>query len=192
MPLYALGLMGMTRRMQHYDVTSWQPLLIVAAIGAVIILAGVVCQIVQLVVSIRTREQRRDLTGDPWNGRTLEWSTASPPPAWNYAVLPLVTSRDAFWNMKKALHAGPNEPAPPREYESIEVPKNSPTGFVTAFFAVITGFALIWHIWWMVGLGLFGAFVTALVFAFREQGEVEIPAELIAQVERAHPTEALL
>ncbi|HVM95742.1 MAG TPA: cbb3-type cytochrome c oxidase subunit I, partial [Candidatus Acidoferrales bacterium] len=86
MPLYALGLMGMTRRMQHYDDLSWQPWLIVAAIGALIILAGVVCQIVQLVVSIRTREQRRDLTGDPWNGRTLEWSTASPPPAWNYAV----------------------------------------------------------------------------------------------------------
>ena len=192
MPLYALGLMGMTRRMQHYDDVSWQPFLIVAAIGAAIILAGVVCQIVQLVVSIRTREQRRDLTGDPWNGRTLEWSTASPPPAWNYAVLPHVTERDAFWNMKKALRARPNETARPREYKPIEMPKNSPTGFVTAFFAVVTGFALIWHIWWMAVLGLLGAFATALVFAFREQEEVEIPAQQIARFDRAHPTEAVL
>jgi len=192
MPLYALGLMGMTRRMQHYDDVSWQPFLIVAAIGAAIILAGVVCQIVQLVISIRTREQRRDLTGDPWNGRTLEWSTASPPPAWNYAVLPHVTTRDAFWNMKKALREVPNETAGPREYTSIEMPKNSPTGFVTAFFAVVTGFSLIWHIWWVAGLGLFGAFATALVFAFREQEEVEIPPPQIAQFDRIHPGEGAL
>ena len=90
MPLYVLGLMGMTRRMQHYDNLDWQPWLMVAAVGAVVILAGIVCQVVQLVVSIRDREQLRDVTGDPWNGRTLEWSTASPPPAWNFAVLPRV------------------------------------------------------------------------------------------------------
>jgi cytochrome o ubiquinol oxidase subunit 1 len=186
MPLYVLGLMGMTRRMQHYDVLSWQPWLLLAAVGAAVILAGIVCTIVQLVVSIRDRAQHRDVTGDPWNGRTLEWATASPPPAWNFAVLPRVADRDTYWNRKQRAHATPDQP---QEYESIETPKNSATGFVNAFFAVVIGFALIWHIWWMVGLGLLGAFVTLLVFAFRDEEEVEIPAEQIAQFERSHQAE---
>ena len=97
MPLYVTGLMGMPRRLQHYDVLSWQPWLLVAEVGALVILTGIICQIVQIVVSIRHREQLRDTTGDPWNGRTLEWSTASPPPAWNFAVLPRVNELDAFW-----------------------------------------------------------------------------------------------
>ena len=188
MPLYVVGLMGMTRRMQHYDVLSWQPWLLAAGVGAVVILAGIVCQIMQFVVSIRAREQLRDVTGDPWNGRTLEWSTASPPPAWNYAVLPRVGGIDAFWASKQRMHARQAQPAS-REYEPIEMPKNSPTGFVTAFFALVTGFALIWHIWWMAALGAFGAFVTLVVFAFRDEDEVEIPAEQIARFDRAHPVE---
>jgi cytochrome o ubiquinol oxidase subunit I len=186
MPLYVVGLMGMTRRMQHYDVLSWQPWLLMAAVGAVVILAGIVCTIVQLVVSIRDRAQHRDVTGDPWNGRTLEWSTASPPPAWNFAILPRVAERDTYWNKKQRTHATSDQP---REYEPIETPKNSAIGFVNAFFAVVTGFALIWHIWWMVGLGLVGAFVTLLVFAFRREEEVEIPAEQIAQFEGRHQAE---
>ena len=192
MPLYALGLMGMTRRMQHYDNVSWQPWLIVAAIGALIILAGVVCQAVQLVVSIRRREQYRDVTGDPWNGRTLEWSTASPPPAWNYAVLPHVTGRDAFWTGKQRAHATPDKLTRIREYEPIEAPKNSAIGFVNAFFAVVIGFAMIWHIWWMAILGLVGAFAAVLVFAFRVEDEIEIPAERISRFDRAHPVEVAL
>ena len=153
MPLYVLGLMGMTRRMQHYDNLAWQPWLLVAAVGAVVILAGIVCQIVQLVVSIRAREQLRDLTGDPWNGRTLEWSTASPPPAWNFAVLPRVAERDAYWDSEAARARDAGSAHRRREYEPIEMPKNSAIGFVNAFFAVVTGFALIWHIWWMAGVG---------------------------------------
>jgi cytochrome o ubiquinol oxidase subunit I len=187
MPLYALGLMGMTRRMQHYDVASWQPWLVVAAIGAVIILVGIVCQVIQLVVSIRDREQLK-VTADPWNGRTLEWATASPPPPWNFAALPQVTDIDALWKAKQREHAHP-QPARERKFASIEVPKNSATGFITAFFAVVTGFALIWHIWWMAAVGVIGAFLTMLAFAFRSEDELEIPAEQIARFEQVNHAE---
>jgi cytochrome o ubiquinol oxidase subunit 1 len=155
----------------------------------VLILAGIACQIIQLVVSIRTREQHRDLTGDPWNGRTLEWSTASPPPTWNFAVLPKVSASDAYWSSKQHTRGVPDQSAPPRAYQPIEVPKNSAIGFVTAFFAVITGFALIWHIWWLAILGLLGAFAALLIFALRQEEEIEIPAEQIARFERLRRTE---
>jgi cytochrome o ubiquinol oxidase subunit 1 len=192
MPLYVVGLMGMTRRLQHYDVPAWQPWLLVAEAGAVIILAGIICQVVQLVVSIRNRDQLRDTTGDPWNGRTLEWATASPPPAWNFAVLPRVAEIDAFWEEKQRVHAKPGVLVQGREYHPIEVPKNNPTGFVTAFFAVVMGFALIWHIWWMAGAGLLGAAVTMLVHMFHPDEEVEISAEQVAVFDRAHPVEVSL
>jgi cytochrome o ubiquinol oxidase subunit 1 len=179
-PLYVLGLLGMTRRMQHYAEPSWQPYLIVAEVGALIILGGIVATIAQLVVSIRTRERRRDLTGDPWNARTLEWSTASPPPAYNFAVLPQVESLDAFWAMKQRGLRAPAE-----EYESIEMPRNSPNGFVTAFFAVVTGFAMIWHIWWMAILGLTCAVLTLLAFGWMERVEDQVSGEQLAEAERA-------
>ena len=185
MPLYVVGLMGMTRRMQHYDVLAWRPWLLVAEAGAIVVLAGIVCQITQLVVSFRARAQLRDVTGDPWDGRTLEWSTASPPPAWNYAVLPRVTERDAFWANKKLARAKRAQPARSPEYKPIEMPENSATGFITAFFAVVTGFALIWHIWWMAILGALGAFVTLLVFAFRDRDEFEVPAATLAEFDRS-------
>src|SRR6201988_2188809 len=160
-PLYALGLMGTTRRLQHIPYPSWQPLLLVAEVGAIVIFLGVLCQIAQLYVSIRTRESRRDLTGDPWNGRTLEWSTTSPPPAYNFAVLPKVETIDAFWHMK---HTGQ---APVRTaYEAIEMPRNSPAGFITAFFAVIMGFSLIWQIWWLAVVGFVAATIVVLIAAW--------------------------
>jgi cytochrome o ubiquinol oxidase subunit 1 len=191
MPLYVLGLMGMTRRLQHYDVLSWRPWLLVAAVGAGIILVGIVCQVVQLVVSIRAREKLR-VSGDPWDGRTLEWSTTSPPPAWNYAVLPQVAARDSFWARKQLAQTGKAQSAELPHYDPIEMPKNSATGFVTAFFAVVTGFALIWHIWWMAALGMLGAFGTLLVFAFREKEQIGISAERIAQFDQAHQAEVAL
>jgi cytochrome o ubiquinol oxidase subunit 1 len=180
MPLYLLGMMGMTRRLQHIPDPSWQPLLLIAEAGAIVIFCGILCQIAQLYVSVRTRERRRDLTGDPWNGRTLEWATSSPPPAYNFAVLPRVETIDAFWEMKR------NGPSPEETpYEAIEMPRNSPTGLITAFFASVTGFALIWHIWWMAILGLLAAAVTILVFGWSDDREREISAAEIAQIERA-------
>jgi len=189
MPLYVVGLMGMTRRLQHYDVLAWRPWLLVAEAGAVIILAGVVCQIIQLVVSIRHRGQLRDVTGDPWNGRTLEWATASPPPAWNFAVLPRVGDIDAFWAKKQRDRTQQAQPPQERKFEPIELPKNSAIGFIIAFFAVVGGFALIWHIWWMAGVGAIGIFLTVLAFAFRNEEEIRISAEQIARFEQAHPVE---
>jgi len=186
MPLYVVGLEGMTRRMQHYDRPEWYPWLLVAAVGAFIILCGIALQVVQLWVSIRGRAQRRDLTGDPWDGRSLEWSTPSPPPGFNFAVLPNVTSDEPYWSTKQEARVRGHLVALEPEYAPIEVPRNSPTGFVTAFLAVITGFSLIWHIWWLVVLGLVGAYVTFVVFAWRDHSKVEIPAAEVARIDRAN------
>src|SRR5712691_2254632 len=183
MPLYAVGMLGMSRRMQHYDVPEWRPWLILAGFGALLILAGIVFQILQLVVSIRHRDELRDRTGDPWHGRSLEWATTSPPPAFNFAFLPEVSGEDAFWQFKKrAAEQSGSEEKP--EYRAIEIPRNSPTGFVCAFFATVMGFALIWHIWWMVAVGAIGAFATFVVFAWRDHDEDTIPADEVARIDR--------
>jgi cytochrome o ubiquinol oxidase subunit 1 len=185
MPLYAAGFLGMTRRMQHYDVAEWRPWLIAAAFGAVLILIGIVFQIMQLVVSIRHRAELRDHTGDPWDGRSLEWATASPPPVFNFAVTPDVSGEDAYWAMKQRARQQDSDNRE-ADYKDIEMPRNSPTGFVCAFFATIMGFALIWHIWWMVAAGAIGAFATFVVFAWRDQDEYVIPAAEVARIDRAN------
>ena len=184
-PLYVAGLMGMTRRMQHYDVPAWRPWLLIAAVGAVIILAGIVLQIAQLAVSIRQREALRDRTGDPWDGRSLEWATSSPPPAFNFAVLPRIEGDEAYWRIKQRARQQATLREEPR-YSEIEMPRNSPTGFVCAFFATVMGFALIWHIWWMVALAALGAYATFVLFAWRDRYEDIIPAEAVARVDRAN------
>jgi cytochrome o ubiquinol oxidase subunit I len=184
-PLYAVGLLGMTRRLQHYDQPQWHPWLLVAGVGVLIILCGIALQATQLIVSIRSRARRIDPTGDPWDGRTLEWAIPSPPPAFNFAALPDVSGQEPYWGMKRraieAMHVS-QEP----HYQSLEVPRNSPTGFVTAFFAFFLGFALIWHIWWLVLLALLGAFATFVVFAWRDVSENVISAEEVAQIDRAN------
>jgi cytochrome o ubiquinol oxidase subunit I len=185
MPLYVLGFEGMTRRMQHYDVPAWHPWLLIAALGAAVILAGIVLQIAQVVVSFRHREQLRDVTGDPWNGHSLEWATASPPPPFNFAVLPRITEDDTYWGMKQRVLRQTDTGEEPR-YEDIELPRNSPTGFICAFFATFMGFALIWHIWWLVAAAFVGAFVTFVVFAWRDRTEDRIPADEVARIDRAN------
>jgi cytochrome o ubiquinol oxidase subunit 1 len=185
MPLYAVGFLGMTRRMQHYDVAAWKPWLDIASIGAGLILVGIIFQIMQLVVSIRDRTELRDRTGDPWDGRSLEWATASPPPVFNFATMPDVSGQDAYWAMKQQIKQQDLE-SREREYKDVEMPRNSPTGFVCAFFATIMGFALIWHIWWMVAAGGVGAFATFVAFAWRDHDEYVIPAAEVARIDRAN------
>lgn len=188
MPLYVLGLLGMTRRMQHYDVPAWHPWLVVAAGGAALIMIGIVLQIAQLVVSIRNRAELVDKTGDPWDGRSLEWATASPPPAFNFAILPNVSGEDAYWGIKQRARKQAGDAEQPR-YEAIEMPRNTPTGFICAFFATVMGFALIWHIWWLVAAGAVGAFATFVVFAWRDRAEYAISAEEVARIDRANRAE---
>ncbi len=178
MPLYILGLMGATRRMQHYSEMSWQPLMVVALVGAVIILLGIILTVVQLVVSIRARQSRK-VGGDPWNGRTLEWSISSPPPSYNFIDLPQVSAPDSFWLTKQSdkpisdQHHDPDDVTPPT------IPSPSAVGFVTAFFAVITGFALVWHIDWMAIMGLLCIVITWLVYAWRNSDDNEVSSQTI-------------
>jgi len=183
MPLYILGLQGMTRRLNHYDVPEWQPWLLVAAGGALLIACGIACQLIQLFVSIRDRESLVDETGDPWDGRSLEWITTSPPPIFNFAVLPNVEHEEAYWSLKERARETATLSERP-DYVDIEMPRNSPTGIVTAFFASLMGFALIWHIWWLVGLGFLGAWATFVIFAWRDEAEYEIHADEVERRDR--------
>jgi cytochrome o ubiquinol oxidase subunit 1 len=183
-PLYWVGLLGMTRRMQHYDVPEWRPWLLLSFLGVLILAAGAAAQVWQFVVSIRNREQLRDLTGDPWNGRSLEWATPSPPPVFNFATMPNVEGEEPYWEIKQRAIDTQQLSAEP-DYQPIHMPRNSPTGFICAFFATLTGFALIWHIWWLMAAGLAAAFATFVVFAWRDVDEYEIPAEEVARIDRA-------
>jgi cytochrome o ubiquinol oxidase subunit 1 len=172
MPLYILGLMGATRRLDHYDASlGWRPLFIIAAIGVVSIIIGFVFQVVQLIVSIKERKQNIDTTGDPWNGRTLEWSTKSPPPHYNFAVLPEVDCRDPFWVAKEKNI----KPAP--VYEDIVMPKNSPIGFIIGGLSMALGFALVWHIMWLALISFLSIVVCLIIRLSDDHIEHVITAE---------------
>jgi len=182
--LYILGLDGMTRRLQHVEVDEWVPWLWISVGGVGVMILGVVCQFVQLAVSIRQRDRLRDETGDPWDGRSLEWSTLSPPPHFNFAVLPDVHGEEAYWSTKQRAIEHDRLADEP-EYKPIHMPRNSPTGFITAFFTTAIGFALIWHIWWLVIVGFLGAYATFVAFAWRDQEEYDVPIEELREAERA-------
>lgn len=178
LPLYALGLMGATRRLDHYDASlGWQGLFIVSAAGVAVIMTGLAVQILQLGYSIYKRKEYRDKTGDPWNGRTLEWSTSSPPPFYNFASTPAVASRDPFWEAKQ------NKEAHKKHYEDIYLPKNSAAGIFIAGFALAAGFALIWHIWWLATVGLIGIIIGIIVRTSNDDSEYLVLAEEVKQLE---------
>jgi len=184
MPLYLLGFMGATRRLSHFQTeTGWQPLFIVASVGAVIIFIGVCFQFLQLYVSIKRRHENRDTTGDPWDGRNLEWSTASPPPFYNYAVLPEVHGRDAFWVMKHAKN-----PSPAPEYKEIHMPKNTGVGFYIGVLSCVLGFAAVWHMFWLFGLCAV-AIVVVMIFRLADKHtDYHVTVEEIKKIESARQT----
>ena len=179
MPLYVLGFMGMSRRMEHYEIAAWQPYLIVAAIGAVFILFGLVFLIVQIVVSILHRDALRDTTGDPWGGRTLEWMSASPPPAYNFAIVPEIRELDAFHHMKERGDAYRRPP----HYEDIVMPKNSAFGVVVGGASFVLGFAAIWYMWWLAAVGLLVIALAMIVFSSNDDRDLLVPAGEVEAIE---------
>ncbi|MBP9757705.1 MAG: cbb3-type cytochrome c oxidase subunit I [Candidatus Pacebacteria bacterium] len=179
-PLYILGFMGATRRLDHYEAgLGWQGLFIVAGIGVLIIAVGAILQVVQLVVSVRDRRHTRETTGDPWDGRSLEWSTKSPPPSYNFASLPIVHARDQFWALKEG------GVKPEQNIEDIRMPKNTGLGFGIAACAFFFGFGVIWHIVWMIVLSILAVIVLLTHRAFQEDDDTEyvLRAEDIRRME---------
>ncbi len=187
MPLYVLGLKGMTRRLYHYSAgTGWHPWLMVAAVGSLIILIAVCFQIAQLIVSIKNRNlpAYKDTTGDPWDGRTLEWATSSVPPFYNFAIIPQVKSRDDFWRQKQEIKAGHKPSAP--EYKDIHMPHNTGTGFFIAVFAGLFGFGMVWHIMWLVFLGMIGIFASVIIRSFNTNTDYYVKVDEIKKIEAEH------
>ena len=182
MPLYVLGFMGMTRRVSQNIDPEFHGWLVVAACGAGLIALGVLCQVIQIVVSIRDREKNRDLTGDPWGGRTLEWATSSPPPFYNFAIEPKVTGLDAFWEAK----ADGSAYKKPAQYAPIHMPKNSGAGVIIAAFSVVFGFAMIWHIWWMAIAGFIGMIATWIIHSFNDDVDYYVQVDEIERIEGQH------
>ncbi|MDH0645430.1 cytochrome o ubiquinol oxidase subunit I [Pseudomonas sp. GD03858] len=179
MPLYALGFMGMTRRLNHSDNPLWEPYLYVAVVGAVLILFGIACQLIQIYVSVRDRKDNMDVTGDPWGGRTLEWSTSSPPPFYNFAHMPEKVGLDAWHEAKEAGVAY----KAPAKYEAIHMPSNTATGLFMGLFLTVFGFAFIWHIWWLVGASLVATIAVFVRHAARDDQGYMVPAEEVARIE---------
>ncbi len=178
MPLYVLGLMGATRRLDHFDATlGWTPLFIVAAVGSVLIISGLMLHIIQVFMSIKHRKKNLDLTGDPWNGRTLEWSIPSPPPFYNFAVTPEVTTRDAFWTMKKSV-----EPKP-TPHEDIHMPKNTPMGIYIGVLSLTFGFAIIWYISWLAICSFIAIVVCVILRLVDDHTDYYVPAEEVQKIE---------
>ncbi len=178
MPLYALGLMGVTRRLSHFEDMSLQIWFQIAALGAVLIAFGIACFIVQLVVSYRRRHALRDTTGDPWHGRTLEWSTSSPPPEYNFAFTPKVHNSDAWADMKNNGYIRPQD-----GFVGIHMPKNTAAGFVIAALSAVCGFTLIWHMWLLAGVSFIATIAAIIIHTFNYKRDYTIPADVVIRTE---------
>jgi cytochrome o ubiquinol oxidase subunit 1 len=191
MPLYILGLNGFMRRVNHYSNVMFQPYFIIAAIGAAFILLGIFAQIYQVIISIVKRKALRDTTGDPWNGRTLEWSIASPAPLYNFADIPTVNSLDSYWEYKQAhLSEGRVHPKD-MHYHDIHMPKNTPAGFIIAIFAGVTGFAIIWHMLIPGIVGFLGIIATTIARTFSRDIDYYVSADRVRETELAHVREMI-
>ena len=178
MPLYVLGLMGVTRRLSHFDDPSLQIWFQIAAVGALLIACGIGCFLIQLAVSFKRREALRDTTGDPWGGRTLEWSTSSPPPVYNFAFTPKVYDIDAWADMKNNGFVRPQE-----GFNAIHMPKNTGAGFIIAAFSAVVGFALIWQMWLLAGLGFAAVLAAVIIHTFNYNRDYHIPADEVVRTE---------
>lgn len=179
MPAYVLGLMGATRRLDHYESsTGWQPLFILIEVGVALIIIGSLLQVLVAIVGVIQRKWNR-VDGDPWNARTLEWSTASPPPFYNFAIIPKVNDHDPFWVMKQTKHIETEKP----KYEDIHMPKDTPMGMYIAGFAFLLSFGLIWHIWWMAGLGLLGVITCMIIRLSDDNTDYYVPAAEVERIE---------
>ena len=177
-PIYIVGLMGTTRRVRHFDDPSLQIWFVIAAIGALIILVGILAFVIQIAVSILKRDKLRDETGDPWEGRTLEWSTASPPPAYNFAVTPVIHDLDAWYDMKARGHRRPVE-----GFRPVHMPRNTGAGVILSGLAMVLGFAMIWYMWWLAALSFIALLVYAIAHTFNYDRDYFIPAEEVAETE---------
>jgi len=183
-PLYILGFLGATRRMESYDPSlGWQGLFIVSGIGVAILALGAALQVLQILVSIIQRNKNRDRTGDPWDGRTLEWTTTSPPPFYNFATTPVVRDRDAFWDQKYGEPTEVPEDTKASPRERIFLPKNTGAGVIIGGLSFLIGFGLIWHMWWLALIGLIGVIVVLIKRLTEEEIEYEVPASVIAATE---------
>lgn len=182
MPLYILGFMGMTRRLSQNIDPQYHPMLMVASLGAALIATGIICQLIQILVSIRDRRKNHDCTGDPWGGRTLEWSTSSPAPFYNFAKEPQIDTRDAWWDMKEKGIAYQL----PTKYEPIHMPKNTAAGIIISAFCLIFGFAMVWHIWWLAIVGFAGIIATWIGKSFDDNVDYYVPVEEIKRIENQH------
>ncbi|MBF5096183.1 cytochrome o ubiquinol oxidase subunit I [Azospirillum sp. INR13] len=178
MPLYVLGLMGVTRRLRVFEDPSLQIWFQIAAVGAVMIAIGIGAFLVQIAVSVLKRNRYVDVTGDPWDGRTLEWATSSPPPGYNFAFTPVIHDNDAWWDMKKRGYARPLE-----GYRPIHMPANTGTGVILAGISTALGFALVWHIWWLAALSFIGLLVVAISHTFNYNRDFHIPVEEVVATE---------
>jgi cytochrome o ubiquinol oxidase subunit 1 len=177
LPLYALGLMGAVRRIDHYTDPSWQPFFIVSAVGVLTIALGIGLFVLQIGVSVWQRKKLRDTNGDPWDGRTLEWSVPSPAPHYNFAIQPTVSRIDEWWYQKKDGAARPTR----NDYKDIVMPKNSGLGVAIGLLCFVFGGAVIWHLWWLAALAFVGVIVVILVRTFDENTEYTMTAEKLYQ-----------